>query len=379
MPLGGLLKKKTSTNRVCPYCLCDLDTKLIEQWCPRCKGKVENGLKKCPSCGSPNIEKMCSWTVDGKKYGCDSRLPKGYTEVPSTLIAVVGAKQVGKTQYLTVLMNYIRKSGFSNEFGISFQSNDDQTATKISDGNDKIREGVTVDVTDTILAGGTAAKPYIYICRNQKGAAESIVIYDTAGEDLKNLDTIQSTKIEAYLRKANGILFLVDPLQIPEIRENLDVGVPLPVSDASHNNSLILERISEVIRTSAKGKIGVNLAVALTKTDLLMKDDFTDSEQKYILDQNMFQPRSRGSVDTASLNPISNSVRSYLNNVGEGQMVRVVENNYSSYHYFITSALGQAPKGDALETEVIPYKVEDPFLWLLLASGSKLVPDVKRR
>ncbi len=50
---------------------------------------------------------------------------------------------------------------------------------------------------------------------------------------------------------------------------------------------------------------------------------------------------------------------------------RIANQNYSSYRYFGVSALGEAPTGQSRVSArgIRPYRVTDPFLWLLAHHG----------
>ena len=47
----------------------------------------------------------------------------------------------------------------------------------------------------------------------------TFVFYDTAGEDLKN-EAIMKT-VNRYICKASGLIFLLDPMQIMQLRLNM--------------------------------------------------------------------------------------------------------------------------------------------------------------
>ena len=56
-----------------------------------------------------------------------------------------------------------------------------------------------------------------------------------------------------------------------------------------------------------------------------------------------------------------------------------LQNNYRTYRYFGVSALGDTPTEDNRVSEkgIQPYRVTDPFLWLLSRLGT--VPVIRRR
>ena len=61
--------------------------------------------------------------------------------------------------------------------------------------------------------------------------AVTLALYDTAGENFDDPDIVR--QMLRYLKVASGIVFLIDPLQCPAVREMLPSTVPLPNADAT--------------------------------------------------------------------------------------------------------------------------------------------------
>ncbi len=73
---------------------------------------------------------------------------------------------------------------------------------------------------------------------------------------------------------------------------------------------------------------------------------------------------SRDSLD------VHDQVRALLHDWGGGQIDQILEHDFSRYRYFAFSALGQSPSADNRVPTIQPYRVADPFLWLLASFGA---------
>ena len=366
---------------LCPYCFNKFDIDDAEYHCNRCdedvKPRYDRKSKRmtCSSCGEPVYKRICP--------KCGSDLPRGIEESGDTIIAVVGPKGVGKSQFITVLISELKNS-FSVEFEASLSFATEKTQTKYNLNCDYLygRHEV-VPETNSITGGNDDVKePYILYLKkrsNKKlfgGSTKcvTLVFYDTAGEDLNDTENIMDTKIGKYLGNATGIIYLVDPLQIPYIRSRCDANNPPPM-EGKNEASIVLDRICEAIRESKRMSISqpitTKLAVVLTKSDLLKKSNNIDiriDESSAIRIE-----RKRGQVDLENLDMVSDEIREYLNRTQNASFTNQVTANYKQYEYFMVSSLGHDPLNGSLNGNPSSERILDPIIWLLHATGSGIV------
>ena len=190
----------------------------------------------------------------------------------------------------------------------------------------------------------------------------TITFFDTAGE---NLDSSQTMLAEnQYIVHSDGIIMLLDPLQLPILRQELErKGMYLPTANTDSGD--ILDRTVQLIKEqknlNADAIIDIPLAAAFTKMDVLM-DQLPASS--YF--RNQSPHRLIGAFD---------EMRSYVEKWNGGGFVQKA-NAFKEKAFFGLSALGCNP--DELNGTVpivAPMRVEDPFLWLLYKN--KFIPGTK--
>ncbi|WP_121002697.1 hypothetical protein [Saccharothrix australiensis] len=189
------------------------------------------------------------------------------------------------------------------------------------------------------------------------------VFYDTAGEDVAHARAMD--QLIGYLDAAEGIVLLLDPVQMPKVRELVGATAKTGFTEQLH----VVNRLGELLRERRRGTAGERLrtplAVALTKVDLL-RDTFGPESP-------LRQPsRHDGGYDEADGRDVHEEVRGWLDRWYDPAFDRTVANAFRTYRYFGLSALGAAPvSGTRLSPAgVHPYRLEDPMLWLLARFGA---------
>ncbi|MCQ2078811.1 MAG: hypothetical protein MJZ38_01965, partial [archaeon] len=187
---------------------------------------------------------------------------------------------------------------------------------------------------------------------------------DTCGRDLDRSDKLASLNISTYIAGAAGILFLVDPLQVPAIRR----GLGLPEADDLPSPAERLGYIAEIIRdkTKLKARAGIDipLAVVLTKSDLLTKavQGGVDEDVTFGPESSLHIAREYGSPDMENLALVGSEVQEYLRRMlGEEFMDSV--GNFNRHEFFAVSALGGETSEGSLTKGISPSRVEDPLIW----------------
>jgi hypothetical protein len=320
---------------------------------------------ECPDCRSRTYRRICPF--------CHSQLPPHFGKVRHGMIVMIGAKESGKTVYLTVLLHELRYT-VGRRFDLSVQGSDDHTRGWLEQQfkHGLYGDGELPDTTRTADAQQT--QPLVFSLQMPgrglvgRPKRETIMsFFDTAGEDLTTREGVELNT--RYLTAADGVILLLDPLQMPGVREHASRGStrpgigPGPGPDAPLN---VLSRVTDLLRgTSGRAKkIKVPMAVAFSKLDTL----WNSFEPGSPLAQK--PPEEKPVLDLGDCEAVHDHVRSLLHSWDYGQIDQLLRLNYGHYSFFGLSALGEATSDGQVVGGVRPYRVEDPFLWLLGRLGA---------
>jgi hypothetical protein len=168
-----------------------------------------------------------------------------------------------------------------------------------------------------------------------------------------------------YLANSDGIIFLLDPLQIPAVRNLVGDSTQLPSENTDPQE--IIGRAASLIRQmrqmSPTEKITAPVALAFSKLDVI-RPLFEPSSPVHQAS------RHEGFFDATDAQRVNDNMRAYLAQwVGAG-LDLFLQHNFENYSYFGLSALGSAPDAHGrLPFGVTPFRVEDPLLWILYRLG----------
>ena len=119
-----------------------------------------------------------------------------------------------------------------------------------------------------------------------------------------------------------------------------------------------------------KRKIQIPIAVSFTKIDAVqgMIDDSSCLKN----DSTHIQKRAFDKVDFEQVNE---EMKSLVDEWMGKELINKVSKNFENYGFFGLSALGSNPDMDNKIPKFRPFRVADPFLWIL--SEQRLVPIAK--
>ncbi|WP_344474311.1 TRAFAC clade GTPase domain-containing protein [Nonomuraea monospora] len=326
----------------------------------------------CPGCGGESTQRICPH--------CHSQLPVHFGRVDSRLIALIGAKGTGKTIYMTVLLHELMHS-VGRRFDAAVVGSDDHTRSEFSKRYEEMLYRQNVLPATTVPGQAELRRPLVFKVSLDRsglfGTRDRHTItsfFDTAGEDLI---TKQSVDLNVrYLRSADGIILLLDPLQMRGARAAARPGVRLPDSDAKTDHPVnVLARVTEVLyEAHGRGpnrRLEIPVAVAMSKIDAL-RDGFAAGSP--LLRE---PPADQPVFDQADSLAVHDHVRALLHEWEGEQIDQIMRKHYASYRYFGLSSLGDSPTADNRVDPrgIHPYRVADPFLWLL--SRLNALPSTK--
>ncbi len=362
----------------CPWCWTATTAAALHRRCPdACGDEAQTfpAAAQCPHKREPTSARYCP--------ECDKRLEHDYITNPGRIIAIVGSSESGKSTYVGVLINELRNRVGAAFDGMSVDLVGDASRARYDEvfRNYLYGQGRTLRHTDSIRALHVL-EPLMFMLRfphhsrllgRERLTAGVVVFYDTAGEDI--LDADRRERLARYLLAADGIVFMLDPLQIRSVRAAVDGVGSLPT--AAHDQVGMLQGVAEVLRRGhgrdGARRIRTPLALVVAKTDalagLLPGDSALSREGPH-----------DGAYDEPDGRQVHDEVRSVVHGWTDGPaLINTVRNAFAEHRFFALSALGFPPASrDELSAQgVHPLRVEDPMLWLLAGFG--LIPRRRAR
>jgi len=319
--------------------------------------------KKCINCKETAQQLYCNDTM--------KEIPRDFLDMRSLPIALLGAKASGKSNYIGVLIEEIRKK-MARTFNCSLSMS---CSKESKDAYDELYykplyiNGSTVKATDL----GEVPPPLIFPLsfmnkKNRIVNMAALTFYDTAGENLN--DQSEMHKYNRYITNAHGIIMLLDPLQVPKIRELLTNNGfnALPAQNTAIYD--VLDIIITMIRKvkKVKGQIQIPLALVFTKIDVL--------EQYNVLPEGSCLKEEsehikRGAFIRPDFENTNIQMKDLIDNWLDADLLNYIK-LFKQHSFFGVTALGQNPTngGTKIDSKGIrPRRVLDPLLWLLAEHG----------
>lgn len=322
---------------------------------------------RCPTCSQISRKRLCPH--------CHMELPHTTGKFDNLIFAVIGAKESGKSHYIAVLIDQLRKN-VGPGMDMLLEPLDDTTVKRYRETfhDPLFRDGKVIHGTVSALADRKVQIPLVYSLtfggRGPFGGrhiakAVTLVFFDTAGEDLDDENTM--AMVNKYIYRSDGIILLLDPLQLPWVRDQLGAGTPLPSENTETGD--IITRVSRLILNgrdlAPDAMVPTPLAVAFSKFDAV--EPLVDLQL-----QLNAEPHHNGAYDVADFTAVDAEMRSLLAQWDSDLIPHQVKTRFKRFGFFGLSALGCNPHGDQKVPLLLPRRVEDPFLWLLYRHG--LIP-----
>ena len=325
----------------------------------------------CPKCGAESTTRICP--------ACHIQLPVHFGKVRSRLIALVGAKESGKTVYMTVLVHELMHR-VGEDLNAAISGADDDTRLRFASDYEQplYRDARLLASTKTAAARDRAPLVFRFttegrgsmFSRNGTGEPQRTLLsfFDTAGEDLRSAQSVEENV--QYLAAADGILLLLDPLQMRGARRLAALGTLLPTEGAAGDEPAnVLENVTDLVmakqRVRASQRIRKPLAVVFTKMDTLLHDL---KETSPLLRPPAHTPYfdERDSLD------VHTEIQRLLARWEGSRIDQIAQKNYGAYRYFGVSSLGETPTPDNRVSPrgIRPYRVTGPFTWMLAQFGT---------
>jgi len=322
-------------------------------------------------CGTETHHRICPH--------CHSEFPVLFGRADSRLIALIGAKDTGKTVYMTVLLHELMHR-IGARLNASVLGADEWTRQRFeNEYEDRLYSRHELyGTTRTAAAERGGRRPLVFTftlgnTTRHRGRVVRTVLsfFDTAGEDLSS-ERITELNVR-YLTNADGIILLLDPLQMPVARPHADTDAVLPnLVSGADTPANVLARVTSLLygslRIPGNRRINKPIAVAFSKMDAFRHLP----EVRPLLHE---PPVGSGFNESDSLR-VHRHIQALLREWAGHNLDNALAGSFARYRFFGLSALGESPRLVKTETEtktrqlvsdrgVQPWRVEDPFLWLL--------------
>lgn len=316
--------------------------------------------RSCRDCKQRSHKRLCPH--------CHQELPHTFGEYHNYIFALIGAKSSGKSNYIPVLIEQIKRE-VGPRMGILLQPMNDATINRYRKdfygplfNNHKV-----VETTQSALSVSENRLPMTFSLtfagkgiggRERIKRAITLAFFDTAGEDLKAEDTMNA--VNKYIYRADGIMLLIDPLQLNPVRDRL-LGKVSELPDRETESSDIVSRVTKLIRRGREigeeSKIATPTAIALSKFDAV--EPLLDPQLQVLT-----SPPRGPLLDQSDLDAVDAEIQGLIAEWDSDYLLQQVRFHFKRAAFFGLTALGTHPD-DKHVKYILPRRVEDPFLWLL--------------
>ncbi len=299
---------------------------------------------------------------------CHNDLPFLAGKTPSNIIAIIGDSQVGKSVYMSALIRTL-EAQTAHEFNAACLPSNNETSIRFN------KQYINPLFYNNTLIESTQKErkqePFIYDFKfkDQSKTPLSLVFFDVAGEGMTD-----NRYLELYanhIKNATGILFLVDPLEFPILKDK----IVKRYKDLKNVDGMIREprdvivSLSENFISAESGeRTNIPTAIVLTKSDMLLELDEAEIESINVDSRIFSNYIHKGYFDLGEYRRVEKEVVDLFNEVSQS-FIDAVEVHFSNTGFFAVSALGQNPVEGKLEGVIQPTRVDEPFLWLLYKLG----------
>ena len=328
---------------------------------------------------------------------CHNDLPIGYGMRETLLISILGDARSGKSVFLTMLITELENN---NDFASKLTFIGDKEA-----GDNFYNTYQKPLLKEQTLISSTKRKKvppyafnYWYQYRNEQGEVQEntvdIIFYDIAGEDLRDDAGIRSNGFN--IKDSSGLIFLIDPTSFGKLSDIFQFS-DLALIDAipeENSNQAIFNTLYNYFIGLARDKSDIPLALAISKSDLFRYINlgfFNDKPESRI--QNILpDEKHKGALDMSSLRGLNEEVRELISYLDEDIILNNAIGCFKNVSCFALSSLGKKPMveqiSDPVTNEAIekgfvdgplmPFRVKDPFYWILMRHGLLLKHEYGR-
>jgi hypothetical protein len=316
--------------------------------CPPLKEKVVHGFLERSMYENSAPEDLPAFACSR----CYYPLPPDIDKRDAYVIGVLGINGAGKTHFLATSLMQAARHQALRQLGCTEFTPDVNTAARFQ------QQYYQPLVQDRTLLPYTRENEYVrfepltFRVTFEGGSPSIIIFHDIAGETLSNVR--ERVKIAPFLRTADGIIFLADPLEMEAIRKRLPSDLVALSPYRSWNQADVL---SACINYMDEPRIPI--AIVLAKSDLVSLALRGTSEYKEFLFERNWDSQGSWGNDIAK---ISEEVQVLLHSLGEQEWLAQTRGLNVTFH--AVSALGAPPENAHLD-RFEPIRCIDPIATVL--------------
>lgn len=325
--------------------------------CPKCR--TATGSQVCPRCHHP--------------------LAVGWRQRRTITVALAGARGSGKSVYIAALVETLRNYAAAGRRAFSALSPRIQSSYENVYRKPLYVEGRPMEATRRqARSDAYQREPLIWVLGQTPESPEvTVVMRDIAGEDLENADAAESHL--SFMRYADLVIFLFDPMAVGSIQRQLVGLVPMP--DPNRIGVPPAAMLDIVLRLTGET---TRLALTVSKFDSLQALASTANEYGQIMansgaafNRDDLMRRVGRGYSASDIELLDAEVSSLLQLLGASSMLAALDHavvdrtkRAGKYRCFAVSALGAPPDHTRLNAHGIsPFRCMDPLLWALADNG----------
>jgi hypothetical protein len=317
-------------------------------------------VKYCGRCPQPQVEACPT---------CHYALPPDWRSNDVTTIAMNGARATGKSFYIAVVIQQLEV--LLGKLGSTFDFGNDRTRDVYQTVYEKPlyeQMGIIAPTPRANTDNSYQRDPMIFSLGMLRGRPRYLAIRDVAGEEMEN--AAADAPNLSFLRHADSVFFMFDPLAITEIRDRLRDLVPQQLYRGGDPKVVL----GNLLRLTAGSS--TRIAVIVSKFDALQalarvndvdwKAVMSNPGAAYQRDPSL----DKGEYDSADGELLHLEVRSLLHKLGAQNFVLSLEQANRGtgidHRFFAVSVLGESPDGESLSHfGISPFRIVDPLKWIL--------------
>lgn len=347
--------------------------------CPNCKNKYLIPIYLCPVCGSKHTD------LTPGKYGIFSRTCQCGHKIPSHFITnrgklearchhcgfalsgtgnkpicipVIGGRSSGKTAYISAFCyDFIEKVAPRNELMIKHYNEDTKKVYEQEITNDYLG-GTTRMTKEELDINQASSKAFSFLIQNHVLKPDRLIqIYDVAGESFVKNDENEEQLQYSY---CHGIIFMLDPLSIPVVRNYLDDSIneidrsSVGTLDVDVVLDSFMNKLRVITGQTSTAVFDVPIAIVISKGDLKTLDRFIGED---IISEYMTKKQYNMEMYSVAEDKIC---RQFLIENGLAHFVNTIELKFKNNRFFKCSAIGHTRERGRYN----PRGVLEPMEWI---------------
>jgi len=347
----------------------------IANHCPVCQDHYYMPVYICPKCNNEHTRlRPGIYGILYRKCNCGKKLPTTFFNGRQRLearcpnsecncnvkdgglqaswcIPVIGGPSSGKTCYINMIMMSLEKNSRSR-YGLEFVY-EDNGLDEYKENRSRLSNGyVPEKTTDHRL------RYYQFSLTPRKATKQLISLCDVAGELFDVRLGGDEIKKQIGLRFANAFILIIDPLSIPNYRE--DVSKEIKINEYKGSVQRLDEMVETFVRTlqnmfsiKANAMLSTDVAVVFTKVDIPGLDAK--------IGESAVRKRAPDNEPKTIYKTQNELCGEFLRKYNEENFLNNLKSRFKSIQFFTCSALGHIENGKPFASS----KVEEPFFWLL--------------